>query len=736
MSKIHIISNRLPYSISEEDNKYQLQASVGGLATGLSSVYKDFGGKWIGWSGISSESISKEKQQEIDQLLLAEDCLSVPLTTQEVDLYYEGFSNNTIWPLFHYFAQYADFNHDEWEVYKAVNLKFAKAALEILEEGDTIWVNDYQLLLVPEMIKSRMPNVTIGFFLHIPFPSYEVFRLLPWRNEMMEGILGADLIGFHTYDYERHFISCVRRLIGHEINLNQISTDDRIILVDAFPMGIDYDKFAGMAQELRYINENKKSKIHLELDKFLGDQKDRKLILSIDRLDYSKGIPQRLKGFARYMEQHPEMKGKVSLILLAVPSRDNVEHYQLLKKEVDELVGGINGQYGGINYTPIWYFYRSLPFNNLVELYHKSDIALITPVRDGMNLVAKEYVASRSDQDGVIILSEMAGVAKEMGEALIINPNNEDEIADAINTAINMPLAEQKERMKHLQTRLKRYDLFKWTSEFMKGIDKVKSIQQDFYAKQITASVSDSLKKIYLSAEKRVIFLDYDGTLSSFKNDPKMAYPDEELKHIIKGLSRDKKNIITIISGRDKETLQEWLNDFKVNLIAEHGVWIRAVGEDWDMPVVANKTWMETIRPLLETFVDNTPGTFIEEKNFSLVWHYRKAEPEHGDRRALELVDELTNLIGNENIEIMEGNKVIEVKNGGINKGYAANHFLLSNPADFIMAMGDDWTDEFMFKELPEEAITIKVGIKRTSANYKVKSVMAVRVLLKKLIGE
>jgi len=733
MSKIHIISNRLPYSITEENNKYSLQASVGGLATGLSSVYKKFGGKWIGWSGISSESITQEKQEEIDQLLVAEDCLSVPLTTEEVDLYYEGFSNNTIWPLFHYFAQYAEFNHEEWEVYKAVNKKFADAALAILEDGDTIWVNDYQLLLVPEMIKSRKPEVTIGFFLHIPFPSYEVFRLLPWRNEMMNGILGADLIGFHTYDYERHFISCVRRLIGHEINLNQISTDDRIILVDAFPMGIDYNKFAEHSQKLIDIKDDDKSDVHQDLEDFLNAQKDRKLILSIDRLDYSKGIPQRLKGFARYLEQHPDMKGKVSLILLAVPSRDNVEHYQLLKKEVDELVGSINGQLGGINYTPIWYFYRSLPFHNLVELYHKSDIALITPVRDGMNLVAKEYVASRTEQDGVIILSEMAGVAKEMGEALIINPNNEDEIADAIDTAINMPLAEQQERMRHLQNRLKRYDLFKWTSEFMKGIAKVKSIQQDFYAKQITGPLSDNIKKTYLAAQQRVIFLDYDGTLSSFKSDPKMAYPDEELKEIIRALSSDKKNTVTIISGRDKETLQEWFDEFNVNLIAEHGVWIRAVGDEWNMPVVASKTWMETIRPVLETFVDNTPGTFIEEKNFSLVWHYRKAEPEHGDRRALELVDELTTLIGNENIEIMEGNKVIEVKNGGINKGFAANRFLLSNPADFIMAMGDDWTDEFMFKELPETAITIKVGIKRTNASYKVKSVLGVRALLKKL---
>jgi trehalose 6-phosphate synthase/phosphatase len=322
-----------------------------------------------------------------------------------------------------------------------------------------------------------------------------------------------------------------------------------------------------------------------------------------------------------------------------------------------------------------------------------------------------------------------------MGEAIIINPNNEEEIAAAIFTALQMPIAEQRSRMKHLQTRLQRYDLFKWTSEFTKGLEKVKSIQQDFYAKKINNTISEEIKSSYLAASKRVLFLDYDGTLSSFKNNPQMAYPDEELKTIIRELTAPSQNVVTIISGRDKETLQEWFAGFKVNLIAEHGVWIKDLNGTWEMPVLASKTWMDTIRPLLENFMDNTPGTFIEEKNFSLVWHYRKAEPEQGDRRAMELRDELTNLIGNQNIEIMEGNKVIEVKNGGINKGVAANKFLLSHPSDFIMAFGDDWTDEFMFKELPEKAITIKVGIKRTNAKYKVDSVAQVRAMLKKLIA-
>lgn len=439
MQKIHIVSNRLPFSVKEEGENTTLEASVGGLATGMKSIYKDYGGTWIGWTGLDSDTLDADKQKKVDQLFKQEKCASVHLNSEEIQLFYEGFSNRTIWPLFHYFTQYADFNNEDWETYKAVNQKFADATIDTLEDGDSVWIHDYQLLLVPEMIKSKKPNVTIGFFLHIPFPSYEVFRILPWRKEIIQGMLGADLIGFHTYDYERHFFSCVRRLFGYEISFNQIHIDERIIIADSFPMGIDYEKFKKSAQDVGMKSIKEKSELHKELDKYFLASPNRKLILSIDRLDYTKGIPNRLKAFGRFLEKYPEFRKKVTLIMLAVPSRDQVDHYQQLKKEVDELVGQINGTYGSINYAPIWYFYRSLPFSNLIELYSSCDVALITPVRDGMNLVAKEYVASRLNNTGVLILSEMAGVAKEMGEALIINPVDEEEMADSINQALTMP---------------------------------------------------------------------------------------------------------------------------------------------------------------------------------------------------------------------------------------------------------------------------------------------------------
>ncbi len=733
MNKIHIVSNRLPVSIQKNEDQLTLKPSVGGLATGMKSIYKEYDGKWIGWSGLACDELSESEIEEIDTKLVDEKCLAVQLTKEEINLYYEGFSNNIVWPLFHYFTQFIEFNPEYWEAYKKVNRKFADKTLETIEDGDTIWIHDYQLLLVPEMIKTAKPNVTIGFFLHIPFPSFEVFRILPWRKELIKGMLGADLIGFHTYDYERHFFSSVRRLLGLEVSFNQIHTEDRIILGDAFPMGIDYEKFSAKARELFQKPLQEKSELHRELEKYFLIGPDRKLILSIDRLDYTKGIPNRIRAFEIFLERYPEFRNRVTLIMLVVPSRGEVEQYKLLKSEVDELVGRINGRFGGVNYTPIWYFYRSLPFDSLIELYGSSDVALITPVRDGMNLVAKEYIASRVNQTGVMIISEMAGVVKEMGEAIIINPYDEEEIAEAIHHALNMPIAEQRERIKTLQQRISRYDVFKWSGEFVKALRKVENVQNKFLAKRITSSVKKEIVSQFKKAKQRAIFLDYDGTLVGFQNDPQAAGPDPELHKLLTQLEEDPRNTITIISGRDPETLERWLGDHKVNLIVEHGVWLKKLGEEWQMTDNINGNWKPLIRPLLETFVDRTPGTFIEEKNYSLVWHYRKAELEQGELRANDLKDELRNMIANHNLEIMEGNKVIEVKAGGINKGMAAMRFLKDRQFDCIVAIGDDWTDEYMFRELPESAITIKVGLKNTAAIYKVETVDSVRSLLKSL---
>tara|TARA_R110000868_G_scaffold84342_1_gene237818 strand:+ start:13700 stop:15907 length:2208 start_codon:yes stop_codon:yes gene_type:complete len=734
MGKTIIISNRLPIQLQIHNGGITAVPSVGGLATGMKSVHSGSDSLWIGWSGLTDEEIPTELIGDIDKALSKHGSSKVNLTNKEVDGFYYGFSNRTIWPLFHYFLEYSEFELDSWNTYKEVNQKFADAIIEKANEDDTIWVHDYQLMLVPQMVKEKLPNISIGFFLHIPFPSFEIFRTLPWRKEVLEGLLGSDLIGFHTYDYERHFLSSVRRLLGLEVSFNDIYLEDRIIKVDSFPMGIDYKKFNNAAKEhLGRIPENQ-SELQQRLNKHKKSTPDAKFLLSIDRLDYSKGIAKRLNAFEYFLNKYPKYKEKVRLIILAVPSRSNVPQYQLLKKEVDELVGRINGEFSTVSWTPIWYFYRSMPFENLIDLYTSCDIAWLTPIRDGMNLVAKEYIATRTDKTGVLILSEMAGSANEMNESLLINPNNFEQTADAIDQAIHMPIEEQQERNDILQKRLERYNVEKWANDFMTSLKHQKETSHTYVSRKLSVDLMNTITKDYKNSKKRLLFIDYDGTLAGFHNNPQKASPDEELYTLLDEISSQENTDMYLISGRDKETFSKWFLPKKYNMIVEHGVWISQNGEEFRMLENVKKDWMEKIHPVLESFVDRTPGSFIEEKNYSLAWHYRKTDPDFGQKRATELNTVLTSLIANDDLSVLNGNKVMEIKSSNVNKGRAAMRVYTEDEYDFVFAIGDDWTDEFMFQELPESAVTVKVGHQKTQAKYYVDGIKNVRTILKRFI--
>lgn len=731
MSKTIIVSNRLPLQVKLQDDQLKITPSVGGLATGMKSVHSEGNGLWIGWSGLTEEELDDDLKKEVAQAVKKEKCATVPLTQEDIDKFYFGFSNRTLWPLFHYFMEYTEFEKDYWDTYKAVNEKFAEVVLEHAEDGDTIWVHDYQLLLLPKLIRESKPDISIGFFLHIPFPSYEIFRTFPWREEVLEGMLGSDLLGFHTYDYERHFLSSVKRILRLEVNFNEIVYKDRIVKVDSFPMGIDYDKFHNAAKEHLENTPEQRSDLQKRLDDHILADKDTKLILSIDRMDYTKGIPNRIRAFEYFLNKYPEFKQKVRLVMLAVPSRSNVPQYQLLKKETDELVGRINGQFATVSWTPIWYFYRSLPFDNLIDLYTSSDVALITPVRDGMNLVAKEYVATRVKKDGVLILSEMAGASQEMNEALLINPNNFEDMALTLKRALEMPLREQKKRNTLMQRRLKRYSIDKWAAEFFRSLKATQNLGEVIVAKRINQAIQQEMTTAFKEAKHSLMMLDYDGTLRSFTNNPEDAKPDKELISLLKQLHEIPGNDMYIISGRDRKTLEKWFGKYGFNMITDHGVWLHTAEDGWDSLERIRTNWMENIRPILETFVDRTPGTFIEEKKYSLAWHYRKADPELAEQRVMELNTVLTSLISNNELSVLKGNKVIEIKSSNVNKGRALSRLLNQQDYEFMFAIGDDWTDEYMFEEMPEEAYTVKVGYQKTKARYFVHTNDAVRNLLK-----
>ena len=731
MSKTIIISNRLPLQLKIHENSIETTPSVGGLATGMKSVHSSNNSLWIGWSGLTEESYDDNLQKKIDKALKDHQCVGVSLTKKDINGFYYGFSNNTLWPLFHYFMEYTEFEKSTWESYQSVNQKFADIVLENLEDGDTVWVHDYQLLLLPQMIRKKKANVSIGFFLHIPFPSYEVFRTIPCREELLKGMLGADLIGFHTYDYERHFLSSVQRILGHEISFNNINLDTRIVKVDSFPMGIDYEKFNNAAKKHNQLSKKEKSEIQQEIDKHLTNVNEAKLILSIDRLDYTKGIANRLRAFEYFLEKYPEFKGRARLVMLAVPSRSKVPQYQKLKNEIDQLVGRINGKFAEVSWTPIWYFYRSMPFENLIDLYTSSEVALLTPIRDGMNLVAKEYVASKVDKKGVLILSEMTGASNEMSEALIINPNNFEEIADTLKYALEMPEEEQIKRNTALQKRLKRYNVEKWANDFMNALENTKQASKKYTLKQLSDNLYTDLIARYNDANHRILFVDYDGTLAPFVKNPSDAKPTEKVYKILDQLNSDANTKLILITGRDKKTFNEWFGHKDYTLITEHGAWLKEKDKDWEQMESANNKWFESIAPVLESFTDRTPGSLIEEKNYSLAWHFRNVDPDLGKNRANELKSTIQHLIANNDLEILEGDKVIEIKVSGINKGKSAAKMLINKDYDFIFAIGDDWTDEYMFKELPDDSETVKVGLKKTVAKYFIEDTDQVHQLLK-----
>jgi len=540
----------------------------------------------------------------------------------------------------------------------------------------------------------------------------------------LDELLGADLIGFHTYSYVKHFLESVRRILGYEHTYGEITIGNRIIKVDSFPMGIDYEKFA---------NATSDSKVQREIDKIRKNLGDRKIILSIDRLDYTKGIPQRLEAFDLFLDKYPEFKEKVTFIVVAVPSRTKVEHYRLLKKQVDELIGKINGKYGTLGWTPIWYIYRFLPFHTLAALYSIADIALITPYRDGMNLIAKEFTVSKVDSKGVLILSEMAGAAEELGEALIVNPNNREAIAEALREALLITYEEQIERNKVMQKRLQRYNVKRWAEDFVDSLIHVKKLQQDLSTKKLTHEPERKLLDDYSKSNNCLILLDYDGTLVHFAEKPEKAKPDKDLLKLLTSLAHNVKNEIVIISGRDRETLDKWFKHLDIGLVVEHGAWIKGRGKNWETIEPLENDWKKEILPVLEVYVDRTPGSFIEEKVFSLVWHYRNCDAELAAIRAKELKDVLLNLTANLDIGVMEGNKVIEIKNININKGRAVLKWISKKQWDFVLAIGDDLTDEDIFAVLPDTAYSIKVGLGSSRAKFYMGSVDKVRALLKSI---
>ena len=729
--RLLIVSNRLPVTVSIDEGRVVYHPSSGGLASGIGSYLEAVSTRgdraiWIGWPGAD---VPKEREEEVRDVLAREHgAVPVFVDADTMSSFYEGFCNDTLWPLFHYFPSIAVFRDRYWNDYRRVNRMFCDAVAQIARPGDVIWVHDYQLLLLPRMLKERLPDNSVGFFLHIPFPSFEIFRTLParWRDVILEGMLGADLIGFHVNEYANYFLRCALRILGYDHALGRIQARDHLAEVDAFPMGIDYKRFRDAAQS---------REVERRRDALRATVRDRKMIVSVDRLDYTKGVVNRLRGYEYFLRTHPQWRKRVMLALVIVPSRENVEEYQSMKRQIDEAIGRINGKYGSLDWTPISYQYTSLEFNDLVAFYAAGDVALVTPLRDGMNLVAKEYVASCGNGRGVLILSEMAGAARELGEAVIINPATREEIAEALETALEMPLEEQARRLRVMHERLRKYDVRRWAGEFLDRLQNVREQQKQFASGIMTAENREDLIERYHSAGRRLLLIDYDGTLVPYARHPEAATPSQDLLQVLGRIAHQRGTELVLVTGRTKETMTAWFTDPALNIVAEHGAWIKhARGHEWKLARPLRTEWKEKVLPTLREASDRLPGSFVEEKDYSLVWHYRQAEPELAATRSHALVDLLTQFTANMDLVVVPGNRSVEVRDVHVSKAQAALEFVRDQ--DFVLAVGDDTTDEDMFRALPRDAFSIRVGVVSTHARFKVPGYEEVIALLTRLVRE
>lgn len=723
--KLLIVSNRLPLSVSKKNGRIFFKKSSGGLSTAVSSLSDLHNLTWIGWPGIASEDLTPADKRKIIKEFKKKNLIPVFLNKSQIDRFYDGYSNNSIWPLFHYFQSLASYSDKNWNGYQQVNKLFAKHVAKVADKNSIIWVHDYQLMLLPGMIRSAVPESNIGFFLHIPFPSYELFRLLPKGQAILKGILGADLIGFHIYDYVRHFLSSIYRSLGLKHTFGSLIYKDRLINVDAFPIGIDYDKFA---------NAHKNKLVKKQLEILNNYYKNKKIILSVDRLDYTKGILNRLEAFEILLKKNPEYRRKINLIVIAVPSRIGVEIYRQLRGKVETTISRINGAYGTVDWTPISYQYRNLPFAEVAALFIRSDIALLTPLRDGMNLVAKEYVASKQDQAGTLILSELTGVSDELPEAITINPNDINSIVEATENALNLSKKSQIVELKKIQKRLKLYDVYAWAEDFISSINETKKTQSQKSRKLLDKTSVEKVARNFKESKKRLIMLDYDGTLRDFSIDhtSRGNNPTRKIKTILFDLCKDKNTKVCVVSGRPKELLDRWFGDLPVALGAEHGGWIKNDGE-WSRQDIFWRDYRGQVLELMNKYAERTPGSTVEIKDFSLVWHYRNVSNELANVRSANLINKLNEILEGSEFEVHIGSKVVEVKAKNIHKGMIVDDLIAEYKPDFTLAIGDDYTDEDMFRSLPNDGYSIKVGLRETEARYQVTSVNEVLKLLKNL---
>ena len=723
--RLLLVSHRLPVTITRGETGHTIEPSAGGLAHALWPMHSTGATLWLGWPGELPADAAASRR--IGRALRHDRLIPVAIPAALEEAFYHGFSNSVLWPLFHYFPHLAILDRSWWEAYRRANHLFAHAVARVWRPGDSIWVHDYHLMLLPGMLRERWPHARIGFFLHTPFPSAEIFRILPWRREVLHGVLGADLVGFHVYDYLRHFRIAAIRVLGVEGEADRLAVEGRVVHLGAFPVGIEAARYQAAS--------TRDPEALAQIENLPRELKGRRLILGVDRMDYTKGIPERLEGYELFLERFPKHHGQVELVQIGVPTRTGVEKYQELRSRVEGIVGRINGRFGTPDWTPVKYIFRPIPFGRLCALYRYAHVVLVTPLRDGMNLVAKEYLACKRDGgDGVLVLSEFTGAAAELGEALLVNPFDIDAIAVAIHRALTMPAAERKGRLNHLLARLGQAQTRPWGPTFAAALEGCGTNSND-YPPRLGKAERGRLLDAWRAARGRALVLDYDGTLSPIVPRPDLARPDRALQQLLRSLTELPGVEVAVVSGRERDTLDRWLGGLAITLAAEHGRWLRDPGRGW-RDTLAGKApgWLPKVRRILEEVTAATPGSFVEVKSASAAWHYRGANSEQADLRVRELAERLTQLREDPPIDVVHGKKVLEARVLGVSKGSVLLTWLTSKPpVEFLLVAGDDQTDEEMFERLPPTAWSVHVGSKSSRARWSLAEPAALRDLLREL---
>ncbi len=701
--KLIVASTRLPVTMTRTDDGWKAAPSAGGLVTALKSVAERRKFEWIGWPGTN---VPQEDQAEVDRLLIEQGARPVHLTQAQVDGFYGGFSNSVLWPLFHGFTDISSFDKSDWHTYKQVNELFADEIVRRAAPGDLIWIHDYQLALVPELLRERGLTCPIGYFLHIPFPSSEIYRTLPVRESVLRGLLGADFVGFHAYEYVSHFRKACLRVLGIESQPDLVRNGSRRVHLGVLPIGIDPAEIREMASTKEAINE---------LTALKTAYKGKKIILGVDRLDYTKGIPEKLLAFEQLLEEHPRWRTNCVLIQVAAPSRESVDEYQALKRRVDELVGGINGRYGSPDHTPIVYINQSVNRTRLTGMYQAADIALVTPVRDGMNLVALEYIAARGEQGGSLILSEFAGAAYLLPGARLISPYNLAQVAETLAEELESEHADAS----HMLEFVNENTSMSWANKFLDRLEET-IVEVQPPAVRLRVDVEPALQRLE-GAKRPLVFLDYDGTLRGYERKPGDAVPNARIRGVLRELSETAS--VYVVSGRSGEVLEKWLGDLPIGLVCEHGFAVKERGGSWQQRESVEITGLEMVQPLLEEFARRTPGAALEIKRSALAWHYRSADPEFGTFQARELLNQLEEQLKQDSFAVLRGNKVIEIRPFNSTKGHAVEELLERHAdADAVFCAGDDRTDEDMMAAVARKrgnsAVLCWVGGQNASAEF------------------